>query len=151
MIDLRPADDDDREHLWQWRNDPLTRAMSLREDEVDWADHCAWFARLCHDPDRHLLIGEQGGVSVGTVRLDRAGSSAEIHITVAPEARRRGVGLALLRAATAFAADLGLAALTAVIRPDNPASQVIFRRAGYRHQHDDDAVGHYLLTIAGSP
>lgn len=148
MISLRPAIDDDRECLWLWRNDPLTRAMSLTEDEVDWADHCAWFARLRSDPDRHLLIGERAGVAVGTVRLDRAGDSAEIHITVAPESRRRGVGLALLRAATAFAADLGLVGLTAVIRPDNPASQVIFRRAGYQHQRDDEAVGHYRLSIA---
>ena len=147
MIVLRKANDGDKTMLWQWRNDALTRAMSRNTDEVPWADHCAWFDRVLSDANRHLLIGDQDGQPLGTVRLDGAANSAEINITVAPHARGKGVGLALLLAAENYAKKLGLDALTAVIRPANPASKIIFDRAGYKPCGQDDQVEHYRLVL----
>jgi UDP-2,4-diacetamido-2,4,6-trideoxy-beta-L-altropyranose hydrolase len=147
MINLREARYGDRAMLGQWRNDALTRAMSRTRTEVSWADHCAWFDGVLDDPSRHLLIGERDGQAVGTVRLDRGSDRAEIHITVAPEARGQGAGLALLLAAEAYAKILDLDALTAVIRPSNPASKVIFVRAGYTRCGQDDQVEHYRRDL----
>ena len=147
MIALRQACDEDKKVLWQWRNDALTRAMSRNTDEVPWADHCAWLDGILSDGNRHLLIGEKDGRALGTVRLDGESNSAEINITVAPQARGRGAGLALLLAAEAYAKKLGLDALTAVIRPSNPASKVIFDRAGYKRCGEDDQVEHYRLAL----
>ena len=106
MIALRQACDEDKKVLWQWRNDALTRAMSRNTNEVPWADHCAWFDGVLADVSRHLLIGEKEGQALGTVRLDGASNSAEINITVAPQARGQGAGLALLLAAEAYATHI---------------------------------------------
>ena len=147
MIALRQACNEDKKVLWQWRNDALTRAMSRNTNEVPWADHCAWFDGVLGDANRHLLIGEKDGRALGTVRLDSESNSAEINITVAPQARGQGAGLALLLAAEVYAKNLGLDALTAVIRPSNPASKVIFDRAGYTRCGEDDQVEHYRLAL----
>ena len=147
MITLRRVEESDKESLWQWRNDPLTREMSIDRHEVSWADHCAWFDRVQGDPNRHLLIGELEHNLIGTVRLDGVAETAEISITVAPAARGKGLGLALLDAATQYAKTLQLVALTAVIRPSNKASQIIFERAGYQSYQRVKDLGYYRLDI----
>ena len=147
MITLRRVEETDKESLWQWRNDELTRQMSIDTQEVPWADHCVWFERVQRDPDRHLLIGESEHIPVGTVRLDCLDDAAEINITIAPSARGKGFGLALLDAATQYAKTQQLVALTAVIRPSNKASQIIFERAGYQSYQRDKDLGYYRLDI----
>ena len=122
--------------------------MSITTDEVSWADHCQWFAGVHADPKRHLLVGMMEQSAVGTVRLDQDSREAEINITVAPEARGRGTGLALLLAAAQYARGLDVNQLNAVIRPSNAASQVIFERAGYLACGADDQVLLYQLALS---
>ena len=147
MITLRRVEETDKESLWQWRNDRLTREMSIDRQEVPWADHCAWFERVQGDPNRHLLIGEFERNPIGTVRLDCEDDAAEINITIAPTARGKGFGLALLDAATQYAKTQHIACLKAVIRPSNRASQIIFERAGYQPHTRDQNLGYYRLDL----
>ena len=120
----------------------------MTTDEVLWADHCNWFAGVHADPKRHLLVGMAEQSAVGTVRLDQASREAEINITVAPDARGQGMGLALLLAAAQCARGLDVNQLNAVIRPSNAASQVIFQRAGYLACGADDQVLRYQLALS---
>lgn len=147
MIQLRHVTREDARTLWLWRNDDLTRRMSIHTDPVPWADHCAWLEGILNHTTRHLLIGVLNGADVGTVRLDQEGTRATVNITVAPEHRGRGVGLNLLLALAQHAQGQGLAGLNAVIRADNQASIRIFTKAGYRHDHDEGDVGHYRYEI----
>ena len=83
----------------EWRNDPVTRAVSRHHGVVPLDDHLTWLRAALERPDRHLLVGSLDGVDVGTVRWDLEGDREwEVSITVAPEARGRGLAAALLRA-----------------------------------------------------
>lgn len=125
-LTVRPATSQDSRQLWQWRNDPATRAGSRSSAEVSWQDHERWLSDTLTRTDRILLIVDDQNGRVGTVRWDlataprggkeSAGDSLrleddadgdgqgqqqvewEVSITVAP--RRRGQSLAglLLRA-----------------------------------------------------
>jgi UDP-2,4-diacetamido-2,4,6-trideoxy-beta-L-altropyranose hydrolase len=147
MISLRYATERDKQDLWQWRNDAQTRTMSLSTHEVSWAEHCDWFEKVFDDGARHLLIGDNMGIACGSVRLDQTGVNAEINITVAPEHRGLGVGLALLKAAAVQAQLIGLKKLTAVIRPANKASKVIFERAGYTACGQGETTEHFEFDL----
>jgi predicted dehydrogenase/RimJ/RimL family protein N-acetyltransferase len=58
---------------------------------------------------------------------------AEVHVMLAPPARGRGLGTAVLTQATARAlAELSLGALRAHVRPHNEASLRAFAKAGFR-------------------
>ena len=97
--DLRPADASDSEDLLAWRNDPETRANSRSTGPVDAATHQTWLAHALADPNRRLWIAEAAGEKVGThsvIRLEDG--RAEFSITVAPNRRGRGIGVAMLRA-----------------------------------------------------
>lgn len=64
--------------------------------------------------------------------IDRAEGEAELGYMVAPAARGRGVGTAILRALTDWAfADLGVQRLRLVVDVENPASLRVAERSGY--------------------
>lgn len=90
-MDIRPATLEDAQLLFDWRNDPLTRAMFKNSGVVLWDTHINWLTQRLSRLDPHLYIAEIG-VPVGTFRLD----GDEISYTVAPEARGKGIGSAML-------------------------------------------------------
>lgn len=130
-LTVRPATQDDALDLLVWRNDPLTRAMSLTTDAVAEDAHMAWFARALARPECRLLIGMQGGDKVGMVRID----GGEVSINLRPDRRGQGLALPLLKAAIAGAAGT----LVAHVRPENAASIRLFERAGFQLVREDGA------------
>jgi RimJ/RimL family protein N-acetyltransferase len=141
VIAVRPARAEDAELLLDWANEPLTRAMSFYPEPIDRATHEAWLAERLADPATRLLIGLEGQVPVGQVRLTRdPDGTVEVGIGVAADVRGRGVGRELLDAALdAGRRDTSLAArrFVARIRPDNTASIALFTGAGFRPAGDD--------------
>ncbi|MFO0678076.1 MAG: pseudaminic acid synthase [Polyangiaceae bacterium] len=130
-ITLRAAIPADSALLLAWRNDEVTRANSRHRGEVTQSEHEAWLAGTLANVDRRLCIAMSEGRPVGQVRLDRDGSSAEISITLAPEARGKGLSSRVLRAAEAVGTELGITTFVAEVREENVSSVKAFKRAGY--------------------
>jgi RimJ/RimL family protein N-acetyltransferase len=133
-VSVRPAVEADSEAIWTWRNDPVTRAVSVHTGEVPWAEHKRWFASVLADADRHLLVGSLADQQVGVVRFDRLGEPGrwEVSVNLAPAARGRGIAVPLLDAGREWlVAREGPAEVVALVRDDNAASLRTFRRAGY--------------------
>jgi RimJ/RimL family protein N-acetyltransferase len=124
----------DRDVILEWANDPTTRSNSFTPDAISSAEHERWFARRLADPDTRIWILEsRSGVPVAQVRYERAGSAAEIGISVSPAERGKGHGTAILIATAELAIrELGVRELVALVLPGNPASMRIFEKAGYR-------------------
>jgi RimJ/RimL family protein N-acetyltransferase len=133
-ISLRPATSEDVYLLFAWRNDPKTRAASRQTAPVAWSEHSAWLESVLASPDRVIRIAEMRGHAVGVVRADRSPSGWELSWTVAPEARRSGVGRNMVRS---FAAILE-GPLRAVIRKRHPASAKVAAAAGLVPAGDAD-------------
>lgn len=155
VVGVRPATLDDAGRLLEWRNDPVTRAVSRQHDAVPAADHLAWLRASLGRLDRHLLVGACEGTDVGTVRWDRvADAEWEVSITVAPGARGRGVAGPLLRAAEqwlAGATDVG--ACLAVVHRDNTPSRRLFLNGGYVPDlpADDAGFERWVRTVRRGP
>lgn len=150
---LRPAQAADCEHVFEWANDPTTRAASFQSARIDHEEHVRWFAASLKNPRRHLLMAELGGELVGLVRFDALDDATlEVGINLAPAARGRRLATPLLQAGAGFAAGLGANTIVAHIRPSNTASQRAFRRAGYREVERTTVSGQealrYELRIA---
>jgi len=127
---------DDAGRLLAWANDPVTRAAGYHPAPIHQATHARWLAERLASPSSRMFIGMEGDRPVGQVRLDaEADGRLEVGISVAPEARGRGVGHAMLEAALAAARadpDLPVMAFVARIRPDNAPSLALFAGAGFR-------------------
>jgi RimJ/RimL family protein N-acetyltransferase len=86
----------DAPHLFAWRNDALTRAMSRNTEAVRWADHLAWLESSLASSARDLLIIERNDEPVATCRYDYGGYD-EWSWTIAPEMRGKGLSLKIAK------------------------------------------------------
>jgi RimJ/RimL family protein N-acetyltransferase len=147
VITIRPAESSDARSLFDWRNDPLTRAASAGTAEVAWDEHEAWLTRVLSSGRQRIYIAMQDdGAPVGMVRFDgRDDGSAEVSINLDPARRGRGLGLAVLQAAIdAFDGERDVpAVLHAVIRPANAASIRLFEAVGFVAERDVEELRHF--------
>lgn len=129
--------------LLAWRNDPETRQNSANTAVVTEAEHREWLQRSLQRTDRVLLLAEEQGEAIGTVRFDRAAPGVwEVTITIAPDHRRAGRALVVLNAAEQYLAeDHDVRELHAKVRTGNAASFALFDRAGYsRYTADEEHI-----------
>jgi RimJ/RimL family protein N-acetyltransferase len=143
VVALRLATLQDAKLLLAWRNDPQTRSASHDCREITLAEHLAWLNQLMGDSSRRLLIAEQGGVPVGSVRADKAIDGAtELSWTVAPDARGRGIGRRML---AALLEELS-GPVRAEVKIGNVASARIAESVGLCLIREDGGVLHYVGT-----
>lgn len=147
-IRLRTAGLSDGKMLFDWRNDPDTRAASHNTDELNLNDHMRWFKGTLENPKRKLLIAEKGTEPVGTVRidLDDTGNSAELSWTVAPSARGKGIGKQMVAEVAATEPWCSLS-LRAEVKEGNIPSKQIAEAAGMHFIRSEDGVMHFENTI----
>lgn len=134
-LTARMARPHDARAIWEWRNDPVTRQNSLRTEPIAWKDHCEWFRQHLASPTTRLYVVEdQGGRPVAQVRYERLNHDlADVHITVAPGDRGRGVGTEALRMTMPLAVhSLQVRRVAAAIKKRNEASLRAFLRVGFR-------------------
>jgi GNAT superfamily N-acetyltransferase len=136
----RPATLQDARLLWQWRNDPVTRAGSRNSGPVPWLEHLAWVESSLTREDRLLLVLEDETGPAGTVRWDLGQEGErewEVSITVAPERRGQSLSRPILRAAEVALSEVsrsratGLTAYLAMVHIDNQASLRLFGTSRY--------------------
>jgi UDP-2,4-diacetamido-2,4,6-trideoxy-beta-L-altropyranose hydrolase len=125
-IHLRPVTVEDSHLLFGWRNDSETRRVSRNAGPITWDQHDAWLRRKLQSPDSVMKIAEVQGRAAGVVRADRNAEGWDLSWTVAPAARRKGIGAAMLKS---FVGQLD-GRLVAIIRCDNQASRKIAAAAG---------------------
>lgn len=124
---LRPVrSHEDARHLYNWRTDAHTEAMSLTPGPATYQEHLAWLNRVLADTKTKLFIAEIGGDPVGTGRLTIAGKEAEVSVTVAPAMRGRGYGTEIIACLVSEAKALGLTRLHARVKGTNVASLLAF-------------------------
>jgi RimJ/RimL family protein N-acetyltransferase len=136
---LRPATLEDAKLLFEWRNDPSTRAASHDTAEIGWETHIAWLEKILADPNRRLLLAQRGDAPVGTVRADFANGVYELSWTVAPEYRGCGVGAAIVRKVAEEIPE----ALRAEVKVGNTASARIAEKAGMRFMGEILGILHF--------
>ncbi len=148
-IRLRNAEHQDKEQVFQWRNDPWLISESPGLGNVDWEDHVRWFAEVL-DAGSHLLfiVESEDGTGMGTVRLDKAGKDrAIITIHLLQPYVGQGFGAIAIREAcnAGFGRWLWMKSIHAYIRKDNLHSLRAFGKARFTIIHrKDDAI--FILT-----
>jgi ribosomal protein S18 acetylase RimI-like enzyme len=89
---------------------------------------------LARDPEACLVACADGQL-VGSLIAGWDGWRAHLYrLAVHPDARRRGIGRALLDAGARRLQELGATRLDAMVLDDNELGQSLWRRAGYKPQ-----------------
>jgi RimJ/RimL family protein N-acetyltransferase len=142
MIVFRPATENDAALLLSWRNDPDTQAASRSTKAIEPVSHIDWLRLKLSSPATQILIAEDDGKPVGTVRVDFRGAYSELSWTVSPRERGNGVGTRML--AQAVRAIL-VRPLRAEIKSANTASVRMAEKCGFRRLAEADGLSVYEL------
>lgn len=153
LLQCRPVVFDDAELLLTWANDPDVRSQGFNPEPIALATHLAWLERRLAARDELFYIVSNAGTPIAQVRFspktdyqrEDLQSGAEIHVSLAREARGQGLAAAVLQAAIGEALASPVAAtwqfVDALVRCSNLASNVSFRRAGFVEFSDTDVKG----------
>jgi ribosomal protein S18 acetylase RimI-like enzyme len=123
--------------------DAFSRTLAEEEQRPDheWAKQIELSAR---SQSQLSLLAEQDGKAVGLAyaRLDpEAPETAHLYsMWVAPEARRVGVGLALVEAVIAWARTRGAVRLVLRVTQGNTAAESLYARAGLRFTGETESL-----------
>lgn len=128
-VNFRPANRDDWERLFDWRNDPVTRASSRNTAPIKWEDHVRFCETNMASMSLLTSIAECDGEPVGVIRCDTM-PAIELSWTVAPGQRGKGIGAAMV---TKAAETCGSKTLLAWIKPDNAPSRKVAEAAGFEY------------------
>ena len=118
---LIPANLAHSQFLLACRNDPLTRKASINQEEVSLDTHQKWLDDALNDKQLSLFVVEHDHELIGTVRAQHQQDGQFLSWTVAPSARGRGLGKAMVKALIESLSGK----LYAQVRNDNHASIAI--------------------------
>ena len=133
-ITLRAATELDRELIWQWANDEVTRKASYSQANISWDEHVRWFDSMQREEKHKFYIAANGCKKpVGQIRFVLDGNDAIVSFSVAPESRRRGYGKEILiKAAKKLFDETTVEQILAYVKSENVLSFRVFQRAGFR-------------------
>lgn len=136
-MQLRRATMDDALDVFAWRNDETTRKNSFTQEEISEDNHLKWFKRKLDDNNCIMYILEDGGMSVGSIRLDITDRIGEISYMIAPDSRGKGFGKEIIKLLNNalelndFSSGNRLQSLVGFVNEDNVASARCFEENGY--------------------
>jgi len=134
-LTLRRATYSDCELLWTWVNEPDVRAASFTLAAIPLGQHRKWFAKRLGSAACDILIAVgKNAEPVGVIRFDSDGrQNLVVSITVCAAHRGAGYGSRIIRrACTMLRTRRHVGNFIADIKSANVASQMVFKRAGFR-------------------
>ena len=140
---LRNATIEDAQDIFNWRNDPDTRANSFNKDELDFESHMLWFGKRLGRENTLMYILMNGKTKVGNIRIDIEGTTGEISYMIAPEARGKGYGKKILtlleKTLSESEAGERINRLSGSVLKGNRASCRCFIANGYVQSEEEDS------------
>jgi len=88
-------------------------------------------AKLLQNPSAFALIASAGQAQGFVMAWAAAGDSELLTVAVVPEARRKGVGAALVTSAGVAALVRGAASMHLEVAEDNAGARALYRKLGY--------------------
>ena len=138
--------------IWDWRNDPITRKMSVNSEKVSWEEHTSWYEKVLLDKFRRLYVGEEEGIPIGVVRFDKCDDEEyvyEFSINISPARRKKSFGKQLLTNGIRklFKEVENCKFIRAEVKKDNESSNKLFKSFGFIFIGDKSVMNSYELSL----
>lgn len=147
---LRDLSPEDCRLVWEWANDPYTRAMSFSSGSIPFESHRSWFKERILNQEKPFFIAvNQNGIPMGYARFEYDDSAFCISVDLSHEFRGIGIGSNLIRDATRKCIEKRKCQrIDALLKVDNIPSIHAFRKAGYRKVRNEVFKGCDIIRMA---
>lgn len=148
VLAIRRVNASDVKLIYDWNNDPITRANSYNQNSIMFEDHEKWFLKKIVDADTVFFMLEYNNMPGGCVRIDNKSEENVIGITVAPEFRGKKLATPMLLTATSeYFKIFPSHTITAYIKKTNEASLKSFIGAGFKVQDEGNYFGEWSYKL----
>lgn len=131
---LRKANLLDVDFYLSLKNDKTVRSSSFNTKLVDFKTHNNWLRNKLKKINSFLYVIEANYKRAGQIRFEIENDHAEVHISILPEYRGRGIAVTAIKKAckVIYSKNLGIGIITAHIKLKNTASKKTFLSAGFK-------------------
>ncbi len=146
---LRPVTDADAQLLFDWRNQPHIRAVSLSAAPLDWGQHVAWVARASAQEAGQWWVYSEGGRPLGHVNAQPQADGVwrwGFYIG-APDAPKGAGQRMLARALRALLSRPDCTAIVAEVRAENARSIALHQRLGFQQSGTRDGGAILVFSV----
>ncbi|MFN8456751.1 MAG: UDP-2,4-diacetamido-2,4,6-trideoxy-beta-L-altropyranose hydrolase [Anaerolineae bacterium] len=134
--------------IWQWANEPTTRANSFSTEPISWESHQVWFNARLADPQCLFYLALANNKPVGQIRYQIEGEEAVVSVGLDPKQRGQGYGSWVIRLVShQVLANRQLQLIHAYIKPDNATSLGAFSKAGFFIQDTTEIQGNKAIHM----
>ncbi len=147
MISIRELKATDKDLLFEWSNDPLTRANSFQTDSISFEEHDNWFEQQLLKSHMNYIL-ECDTIPMGLVRFSDKENTTIIGIVIAPAFRGKKLGsVAISMGCEQFLSKHPNANIFAYIKTDNISSIKSFEKANFERTKKLDINGYSSLEM----
>jgi len=140
---IRKLESEDWEDLLIWRNDELTRKMSINSGIVKKEEHYSYMEKMTNNNNREQFIFLHNKNKIGTIRIDKLSDDfEEISYTINPKYRGNGYGSLMMKL---FLFNK-VGKYRCEIKPENIGSIRMVEKNGFQYKFKKEEVLVYETT-----
>jgi UDP-2,4-diacetamido-2,4,6-trideoxy-beta-L-altropyranose hydrolase len=132
---------DDEALTLEWANDPLVRRNGFNPGKIDPETHRAWFHSRLGNRNScfFFIICTDSRFPIGQVRFERNSENWEIHYSLAPYARNRGLGRRVVEVALYDFLEFNPSVtIYGRVKPENFASRKVLESLGFERVNTEE-------------
>ena len=132
--------------VYEWRNDEITRKMSLNNDFIDYEHHVSWFSGMLSSNNYVGVVGEINSEKMGIVHFKEHDEEALVSINLNPSFRGKKLSSEFLAKSLDFylTNNQNTTRFLAEIKCDNIKSERIFRNNNFAFYFNHDDVNIFM-------
>ena len=139
---IRKIDTEDWDDLLIWRNDELTRKMSINGGIVNKEDHYSYMDKMSKNNNREQFIFIHDNKKIGTIRIDKLNDEfVEFSYTINPKYRGNGYGSLMMKL---YLFDK-VGKYRCEIKPENIGSIRMVEKNGFQYKYKKEEILVYEL------
>ena len=148
-IRIRNVKISDSIDILNWRNDPLTRSMSINSDIISLNNHNEWFERVINNSYNVSYIGilEKSKIGVCHFHLNSDEKIFEVSINLNPSMRGKGLGFQFLTKSIAQFSKLHRGRILARVKNFNISSLKLFNACGFKVVNSSNSITQFELDF----
>jgi UDP-2,4-diacetamido-2,4,6-trideoxy-beta-L-altropyranose hydrolase len=136
-VNYRKAEDRDMMQVFEWANDPLSRANSYFSEPIALETHKTWFSKKLKDKNSVIYIAEFENKPAGMIRYDIGEENAVVGILIGKSFRGKGLASDFLRDTAKLYFNESQKPILAYIKKENVASVKSFEKADYKKEKEE--------------
>lgn len=130
-ISIRTLIESDKDILFEWANDELSRTNSFNSEPIGYETHSNWFDKKIESPEANYYICEVNNIPAGLVRFDKDNDKVIVGITIDKKFRGKKLASVFLKKACREFQEVSNSPITAFIKKQNLTSIRSFEKAGF--------------------